>query len=467
MNQDLLKANNAKLFVVYPIGDSKMTLWCCGTSSFLQTIQQITPAMLLEEAGNPAPDDNLIIDLDSPSIANPLQSIRSWSSRGCKILVACQPQSLNTAVEAIRQGAYQILLKPIDTDILLGSINHRSTPLTPNIGDVAEWRAQFAPEIIGESPALFDALEIAARSADSDCPVLITGENGTGKELLASAFHRASARAHAPFIAVNCPAIPKELVESELFGHTKGAFTGATQARIGRFAAADGGTLLLDEIGEMDLSIQSKLLRVLQDYQITKVGESRPQQVNVRVIAATNRNLEEMVMQGTFREDLYYRLNVLQVHLPSLRERREDIPILVHHFLQSISAQRKLPVPTLSPQVEDILSNYHWPGNIRQLRNIMERLVILQRGEPVEVKHLPMSITQQAQMETDGASFLGEIQLPQDGIDLREALQRFEDSMIKQALIQTGGNKNQAAKILGLNRTTLVEKLRKRTSFAS
>ncbi len=438
-----------------------MTLWCCSSQSFHDSIQRITTANLLEESAEPGPEDTLIMDLDAPAVPDPIEKMNAWCQKGCKIIVACHARSLNLAVEAIRSGACQIMLKPVDAEALLGSVAAPRCPKDREL-DMSSWRSIYAPEIIGESVAIFEALEIAARSADSDCPILITGENGTGKELLARACHRASARAKAPFVAVNCPAIPKELVESELFGHTKGAFTGATMARIGRFSAADGGTLLLDEIGEMDHSIQSKLLRVLQDFQITRVGESRPQQVDVRIIAATNRNLEEMATQGCFREDLYYRLNVLAIHLPSLRERREDIPFLVDHFLQTISQQRKLPLPQLSPAVTDALIAYHWPGNIRQLRNILERLVILQRGETVELKHLPICITRNGAGEEGGALF-NAVQLPPEGIDLREALQQFEDSMIKQALLQTGGNKNQAAKILGLNRTTLVEKLRKRT----
>jgi DNA-binding NtrC family response regulator len=438
-----------------------MTLWCCGSQAFHQSIDRITTTTLLEETDEPTAGDQLILDLDAHPLPEASSRLRGWSEQGCGVIVACQPKALSLAVDAVRFGAAKILLKPVDPEELLKAVDlapQRSEKTT----DVARWRAKYAAEIIGESTALYEALEVAARAAECDCPVLITGENGTGKELLAEAIHRASTRATSPFIPVNCPAIPKELVESELFGHAKGAFTGATMARIGRFAAADNGTLLLDEIGEMDLSIQSKLLRVLQDYQITKVGESRPQQVNVRVIAATNRDLEDMATRGLFREDLFYRLNVLQIHLPSLRERREDIPVLIDHFLESISQQRKVPAPKLTSRAQEALVAYHWPGNIRQLRNIIERLVILQRGETVDVKHLPLCVTRTSQQpEVDG--LLGAVHLPADGIDLREALQRFEDTMIRQALLTTGGNKNQAAKILGLNRTTLVEKLRKRS----
>ncbi len=441
-----------------------MTLWCCGSQVFFDTIQQqVTETARLDESCEPAPNDVVLFDLDEH---DQLDRIAAWTARSCAVIVALEPQGLKRGVEAVRRGARQMLLKPIVGEELRESIAACHSCERPET-DVRAWRQKYAPEIIGESAALMDALEMAARAADCDCPVLITGENGTGKELLARAFHRASSRASGPFVPVNCPAIPKELVESELFGHAKGAFTGATNARTGRFMAADNGTLLLDEIGEMELRLQTKLLRVLQDYQVTRVGESRPHQVNVRVIAATNRNLEQMVMQGRFREDLYYRLNVLQVQLPSLRERPEDVPLLVDHFLQEISRQRRLPAPTLSPRVRECLASYSWPGNIRQLRNVVERLVILHRGETVELQHLPLCMVQGvrgAEASTEGSAPFTALHLPPDGIDLRNALQQFEDSMIRQALMQTNGNKNQAAKILGLNRTTLVEKLRKRVS---
>ena len=334
--------------------------------------------------------------------------------------------------------------------------------------DVDAWRARYAREIVGESEALSLALEIASRAAEFDCPVLITGESGTGKELLAQAIHRASPRRGQPLIPVNCPAIPKELVESELFGHSRGAFTGATNARTGRFVAADGGSLFLDEIGEMDLNIQSKLLRVLQDYQVTPVGESRSQRVNVRIIAATNRDLDEQVDAGRFREDLLYRLNVVQIHLPALRERPQDVPVLLDHFIGAISRDRGLDAPVLGPAVRDVLCRYEWPGNIRQLHNVVERLVILSRGAEVLLHELPRKITGVVEAR-DCSSPLGEIELPAEGIDLRAALTRLEDLMIQKALSKSNGNKNQAAKLLGLKRTTLVEKLRKTApaSFAA
>jgi DNA-binding NtrC family response regulator len=440
-----------------------MSLWTSGAASFTQAVQEISPeAMPLEDATVPAAGDHLILELEGEDRVSE-RSLARWVAQGCTVIVACAARRLAEATELVRRGARYILLTPIDADELRQCLAPRAV-LRPERNEVRAWRERFAPEIVGESQALFEALEIAMRAAECDCPVLITGENGTGKELLARAFHRSSERARAPFVPVNCPAIPKELVESELFGHTRGAFTGATMARVGRFEAADRGTLLLDEIGEMALDIQAKLLRVLQDYQITRVGESRPHPVDVRIIAATNRDLEEMVQQGSFREDLYYRLNVLQVHLPPLRDRREDIPLLVDHFLAEITARLKMPAPELGAEVRSALAAHHWPGNVRQLHNVIERLVILRRGQRVELQHLPFR-TQEREVSATAvvdAQGLLSMTLPSEGIDLREALQQLEDSMIRQALLQTAGNKNQAARILGLNRTTLVEKLRKR-----
>ena len=334
--------------------------------------------------------------------------------------------------------------------------------------EAAQWRDTYAPEIVGRSGALLDALEMAARVASFDCPVLITGESGTGKELLARALHRGSSRDAQPFVPVNCPAIPSELVESELFGHSKGAFTGATASRIGRFAAADSGTLFLDEIGEMDLNIQSKLLRVLQDFEITPVGEARSRSVDVRVVAATNRDLEGMAEEGGFRADLFYRLNVVEIHLPPLRERREDIPLLIDELMAGNAKRLGVEAPTLSTEARSAMTAFDWPGNIRQLNNTVERLVILRRGQTVELSDLPQRIRPGGGLRAVCTGPVAVPQtLPEDGIDLRAALVEMESNMIRQALLAAGGNKNQAAKLLGLNRTTLVEKLRKLPELAA
>ena len=444
-----------------------MAVWCLGSKAFIDSIPADVSISSLTKKSKPAPGEKLIIDLDDGKLSDANKTVRTWAEAGNTVIVACGAVSISQAAEAVAQGAKHIALKPFKAEELKKWLSDQPVEKEQVDDEVTLWWKRFAPDIIGSSQSLYEAISIAQRAAETDCPVLITGESGTGKELLARAFHRASPRAEAPFIPVNCPAIPKELVESELFGHAKGAFTGATVSRIGRFAAADRGTLFMDEIGEMDHGIQSKLLRVLQDYQVTRVGDSRSQQVDVRVIAATNCNLEEMATKGSFREDLYYRLNVIQIHLPPLRERREDIMLLMDAFLQGVAEKRNLPVPAIGERAQEALMAYHWPGNIRQLLNLIERLVILQRGADVDIEHLPLTVVQNVQEVDKESLFFGNPQLPKDGINLRGVLQQFEEAMIKQALQATQGNKNQAAKILGLNRTTLVEKLRKRDAKRS
>jgi DNA-binding NtrC family response regulator len=430
-----------------------MRIWCHGNQEFVSAVRKVVHASAFDAA---LADEGatVAVDLDEQ---HGLQQVKKLAAQGYVVVGLCHPSQAKRLAQAVRFGAERVAVKPPRAEDLLDGAGDAT------VQDAVEtWRSRYGADIIGQSDALRSALEIASRAAEFDCPVLITGESGTGKELLARAIHLASDRAPAPMVPVNCPAIPSELVESELFGHSKGAFTGATAARVGRFAAADKGTLFLDEIGEMDLNIQSKLLRVLQDYQITPVGESRCQRVDVRIVAATNRDLEKEAEEGRFREDLLYRLNVLQIHLPALRERREDIQHLLTHFLESLSTQRNVTPPQLDEEVTELLLSYDWPGNIRQLRNIVERLVILRHGQKVRKSDLPPTLKKAKTAKPSAASQLGsEMALPKSGIDLRQELQRIEDQLIRQALSATSGNKNQAARMLGLKRTTLVEKLRK------
>jgi sigma-54 specific flagellar transcriptional regulator A len=297
------------------------------------------------------------------------------------------------------------------------------------------------------------------------------GESGTGKEVAARSIHAASRRAHRPFVAVNCGAIPEALLESELFGHARGAFTGATHSRAGRFELAEGGTLFLDEIGDMPLSSQVRLLRVLQERRYSPLGDSTARACDVRVICATHRDLRRMVADGTFREDLFYRINVVEIALPPLRERREDIPMLVRHFLDAANARHGRNVAMPTPDAMAALTRHDWPGNIRQLANVVERMVILRRTGPLALADLPAelrpaSLTQPADPTTPTEvpappTMLPGV-LPEEGLDLRRTLADIEDVLIAQALDRTGGNRNAAAQLLGLNRTTLVEKLKRR-----
>ena len=294
--------------------------------------------------------------------------------------------------------------------------------------------------------------------AASNSTVLINGPSGTGKELVANALHVLSNRKESPLISVNCGAIPNELLESELFGHEKGAFTGAVSDRKGRFELANGGTLFLDEIGDMPLLLQVKLLRVLQNKVIERVGNANPIPIDARIITATHRDLEKEVANGNFREDLYYRLNVIPLKIPALRERREDIPLLISYFLSRfVSADGRNKVE-FDNEVIELLMSYDWPGNVRELENLIERLVILKGGSTITLADLPSKfMVGRPQALTEHL-----IDLPEDGIDLKETLSSIEDSLICQALEKTKGNKNQASKLLLINRTTLIEKMKKK-----
>jgi transcriptional regulator with PAS, ATPase and Fis domain len=287
--------------------------------------------------------------------------------------------------------------------------------------------------------------------------VLIRGETGTGKEVVARLIHGASQRRAGPFVAVNLSAIPEALAESELFGHVRGAFTGADKARTGRFVAAHGGTLFLDEIGEMPRAVQVKLLRALQEREVTPVGASEAIPVDVRVIAATHRNLEGMIAEGAFREDLYYRLDVVPIEIPPLRERRQDIPALAEHFRGEVNAREARAVPGFALDVMQRLDAYDWPGNVRELENLVERLVVVASCRMVVMNDLPAHLRTEV-VDLEHAS----LDLPPSGVDLRVFLTQLEERLIAQALARTGGNKNRAAELLGMNRTTLVEKLRRR-----
>ncbi|MBE0598107.1 MAG: sigma-54-dependent Fis family transcriptional regulator [Desulfuromonadales bacterium] len=319
--------------------------------------------------------------------------------------------------------------------------------------------------IIGCSPPmmrLFTMLEQVAQ--DDASTVLIQGESGTGKELVARAIHALSQRGHRNLVPVNCAAIPDELLESELFGYVKGAFTGANQSKIGRIQYAEGGTLFLDEIGDMKPALQAKLLRVLQEREFEPVGGVKPVAVDLRVIAATHRDLEQAVEKGTFREDLYYRLNVVPVTIPPLRERREDIPLLAEKFIQAFNRGKKTPFLGFEGDAMDALSAYPWPGNIRELENLIQRLSIFNSGKQVNWSELPAKY----QVPPAGTALefppprLAETSWPENGIDFHHLVGEFEDRLIAQALAATSGNKKEAARLLNLKRTTLLEKIKKR-----
>jgi transcriptional regulator with GAF, ATPase, and Fis domain len=312
--------------------------------------------------------------------------------------------------------------------------------------------------VIGASQLLMDTFRIVDRVARTDCTVLITGESGTGKELVARAVHENSPRAGKPLVVVNCGAIPEALLESELFGHARGAFTGAQAVRIGRIQAAEGGTLFLDEVGELPLSLQVKLLRVLQYKEYSPVGDGRVLSANIRVVAATNIDLEAAVREGKFREDLYYRLNVIHVRTPALKEREGDVRLLLSHFFQLARLRLgREDLTGITADAQEILEGYAWPGNVRELENVLERAVLLSAGPEIQVRDLPDRLLNGPRIQHHGSQ-----PLPDLGIDLRAAVESFENQLIQQALDRTGWNKKQAAGLLGINRTTLVEMLKRK-----
>jgi transcriptional regulator with PAS, ATPase and Fis domain len=310
---------------------------------------------------------------------------------------------------------------------------------------------------IGDSKPIQKVFELIERVADTDSTVLITGESGTGKELIAKAIHYNSYRRDNPMIVINCGAIPEELLESELFGHEKGAFTGAHKMRVGRFELANGGTIFLDEIGDMSPNLQVKLLRVLQEQKFERVGGTRTLQIDVRIIAATNKNLISAVNKGTFRQDLYYRLNVIPIKVPPLRLRKSDIPLLVDFFVKKFNKQKRKRMSGFVPEALDALLAYSWPGNVRELENLVERLIILANSDQIEIDDIPGSVKGKS-----GRFESIEVKIPKDGIVFDQAVEEYEKKLILQALSETNWVKTKAAKLLNINRTTLIEKMKKK-----
>ena len=358
--------------------------------------------------------------------------------------------TVETAVEAMKHGAYDFLTKPVNLD-RLDLLVQRALRERDMESENRQLREQLDTKyglerIIGQSSAMQEVFDTIRQAGPSRANVLVEGESGTGKELVAHAIHGLSAQIHGPFIPVHCAALSQNLLESELFGHEKGAFTGAAERRRGRFELADGGTLFLDEISEIDPSIQVKILRALEEHKFERVGGQETIEVVVRLIAATNRDLKKMVDEGKFREDLFYRLYVVIIHLPPLRERTGDIPILTQHFLKELAMANDKKVESITPEAMDILSSYSWPGNVRELRNIVERMIVLARGEKLTVRDIPAAIREGVQTRTVMSA---------SNLSLDEA----EKQLIVNALKNHGNNRTKAANQLGISRRTLHRKL--------
>ena len=368
--------------------------------------------------------------------------------------------TVDTAVKAMRLGAYDYITKPIKTEemklVVQRAMDYQRLQ-AENVLLQKQLKAKYRfKNLIGDSDLMQQVFQFIEKIAATNSTVLICGESGTGKELVAKAIHYNSDRKNEPMIPVNCGAIPEDLLESELFGYEKGAFTGALKTRIGRFELADRGTIFLDEIGDMSPALQVKILRVLQEHEFERVGGVKSIKVDIRIIAATHRDLEQAVKQGLFREDLYYRLNVIPITIPPLRERRSDIPLLTHHFMKKFNRGKKQNVKGVSPESMNHLLRYQWPGNVRELENIIERLVILKGEGIIEKEDLPEKL-----LGTEWTEGTPSLEIPESGISFNTAVSEFERKLILRALNKTNWIKNRAAKLLQLKRTTLIEKMKK------
>ncbi len=399
--------------------------------------------------------DVVLSDLQMGDVSG-LDLLQLWKKRKAEthFILLTGHSSVGTAVEAIKAGAYDYITKPVIPDEL-SLLIRRAIDSNRKDEEIASLRRRLdqkfgLDKIIGTSKQMRDVFAKIQRAAPVDSTVLILGESGTGKELVAQALHHNSGRKKGPFVPVNIAAVPSTLIESELFGHVRGAFTGATDRRVGRFEQADGGTLFIDEVGDFELSLQAKLLRVLETLTVTPVGGAEDRKVDVRVLAATSRDILKMVREGTFREDLYYRLHVVTVDLPPLRDRPDDIPILLDHFLREIAESKKTPPKRVAPEVVRRLMGYHWPGNVRELRNTLESMMVLSDGELLTEADLPERIG-----NTPASS-----SAPMPAVASGMKMEDLEKLAIMKALDQSGGNRTHAAGKLGISVRTLQRKLR-------
>ena len=437
-------ASQRRLIEFWMQEEGYSTLTASDGAAGLKLFEQQEPALVITDIRMPG-----LSGLDL------LSRIKAANPDTAVILITAF-STVNDAVEAMKLGAADYILKPLNADELKVNV-HRALERQQLVDENRALR-EFAGSTfrfesnITKSRKMQSVIELAAQVSRRDSTVLLTGESGTGKELLAKAIHQNSLRAGKPFVTVNCGALPETLAESELFGHRKGSFTGATSDRAGKFEAANEGTVFLDEVGELTLPLQVKLLRVIQEREVDKIGNTHPVKVNVRILAASNRNLKNLVEDGAFREDLYYRLSVVAIELPPLRERRDDIPLLTRHFLKQYAGRYGIPDLSVSEDAMDKMVEYNWPGNVRELQNVIERLAVLAKDNLIRVETLPDELRR---AESRIAS-IG-LKLPEDGIDLEEV----EKEILLQALEKHGWNQTQAAKYLNISRKTLIYRMEK------
>ena len=438
---------------------------CLALSTLLR---QVGYAVAVTHSGEAALDllqnqnvDLIISDLFLPGISgiDILKKVKESSPRTCFILITGNA-SAETAVEAMKEGAFDYVTKPFNFEKLklqVAKALEKSQLLAENqyLRQQLHGRYRF-DNIIGSSLPMQKVFSRMEKVAATDSTILILGASGTGKELVAKAIHYNSHRRDKPFVAINCGAIPADLLESELFGHVKGAFTSAIADKPGKFEVANGGTIFLDEIGNMPLQLQMKLLRVLQEYEFERVGSTNKIRMNIRLISATNADITKAIENGSFREDLYYRLNVIPINLPNLSERRGDIPLLARHFLEKICTEMNRPLMHISKESLQALENYNWPGNVREMENVIERTVALADNESIEPADLPPDI-----FENDNIQPLPTTHLPEGGVDMPAVIADIERQMIGLAISRSAGVKARAADLLGINRTTLVEKMKR------
>lgn len=420
------------------------------------------------EAGE-APPDVLITDIRMPG-TDGLHALKWLQTRFPRlpVIVMTAHSDLDAAVASYREGAFEYLPKPFDLEQVKSMVRSAASRAA-STSESSPAKALQMADIIGEAPAMQEVFRAVGRLSHSSVTVLINGASGTGKERVALALHRNSVRADQPFVALNMAAIPRELIESELFGHERGAFTGANSQRIGRFEQASGGTLFLDEIGDMPLEIQTRLLRVLQEGEFYRVGGATPVSVDVRIVAATHQDLEQLVAEQRFRQDLFYRLNVIRIHLPDLAARKEDIALLAEHFLASAAEEMEVEKKTLSEQALARFRMLPWPGNVRQLENVCRWLTVMVSGSEIHLDDLPEELSTAASSTATGGGMDWSAQLTRWADAelaaghtelLNQALPEFEATLLRVALRHTGGRREQAAKLLGWGRNTLTRKLK-------